>query len=243
MSLLDRDRRRLNRAMPINCDVKLGDIIQEMQEKMEDESDVPEGSITTDKFAPDAKAPFAGKADEANSVEWSSVQNKPTNYKPESHTHPIDQVEGLQAALNNKLSDVPDKSINEGKITDELLSRIDEHKFTPLSGNGNDADQLTGEGIYFNSGGYGLINAPRGNYGWMLIVSHGSSNGHPRGGQLFLDKEGFDFRGFDGESFTEWESFIIKNKVEHLEPIANPEEATVEDVANAYNTLLTALKG
>src|SRR5690625_4582482 len=116
MSLLDRDSRRLNKAMPVNCDVKLGDIIQKMQGKMEDGTDILDGSITTEKFDPNAKAPYAGKADEANSVEWSSVQNKPTNYKPESHTHPIGQVEGLQAALNNKLSDVPDKSINEGKI-------------------------------------------------------------------------------------------------------------------------------
>lgn len=35
----------------------------------------------------------------------------------------------------------------------------------------------------------------------------------------------------------------VKSKVEHLQPIADPSTATVEDVAQAYNDLLTALKG
>lgn len=35
----------------------------------------------------------------------------------------------------------------------------------------------------------------------------------------------------------------IKSKVAHLEPIADPSEATTEDVARAYNDLLAALKG
>lgn len=87
-----------------------------------------------------------------------------------------------------------------------------------------------------------MLNAPRIRYGWVLIVSHGVSNGHPRGAQLYLDSEGFDFQGFDGETFTEWETFIVKNKVQDVEPIADPSTATVEDVANTLNALLNALK-
>lgn len=150
-------------------------------------------------------------------------------------------IELLQGVVAGEGS-IADGSVTLDKLAQEVLVRIDRNKFTPLSGNSNDANALTSEGVYFNNGGYGLGNAPRNNYGWMLIVSHGSSNGHPRGGQLYLDKDGFDFRGFDGDTFGEWETFIIKNKVDHLEPIADPTTATVEDLANAYNALLAALK-
>ncbi len=84
MALLDRDRRRLNRAMPINCDIQLGDIIQEMQEKLEGGDggvEIPDGSITTDKFAIDAKAPSAAKADKVD----------------------LAGVNGLQTALDGKI--------------------------------------------------------------------------------------------------------------------------------------------
>lgn len=164
-------------------------------------------------------------------------------------------VEGSNGAINvNVISeDVIDGSITTEKLADgavsvvklanDTIARIDQYKFTPLSGSSNDANNLTNEGVYFNSGGYGLKNAPRNVYGWMLIVSHGSSNGHPQGAQLYLDSQGFDFRGFNGNTFTEWETFIIKDKVEHVELIADPTSATIEDLANAYNILVTALKG
>lgn len=202
-----------------------------------------DGSVTTNKLAPDAKAPFADTADTAKSVDWESVQSRPSTYPPDAHTHPISQVDGLQSALDGKLGEIADGSVTLAKLAQEVLSRIDYGKFSQLSGNGNDANKLTDAGIYFNSGGYGLKNAPRDRYGWMLIVSHGASNGKAQGGQLYLDVDGFDFRGFTGSTFTAWESFIIKNKVEDIQPIADPASATPEDLANAYNALLAALKG
>lgn len=129
------------------------------------------------------------------------------------------------------------------KLAQEVLSRIDQHKFTPLSGSGNNANSLTEAGIYFNSGGYGLQNAPRDNYGWMLIVSRGTSNGHHRGAQVYFDHDGFDWRGFDGDKFTPWQTCIVKHAVDNVEPISDPSSATPQDIANAYNALLTALKG
>lgn len=39
-------------------------------------------------------------------VNWDDIQGKPDEYKPEEHTHPIAQVEGLQDALDGKLSEI-----------------------------------------------------------------------------------------------------------------------------------------
>lgn len=92
MALLDRDRRRLNRAMPINCDIQLGDIIQDMQEKMEGGDggvEIPDGSVTTEKFAPEAKAPSSVKADEVDLAGVNGLQDaldgkvdKPASLQP-----------------------------------------------------------------------------------------------------------------------------------------------------------------
>src|SRR5690625_330022 len=65
--------------------------------------EIPDGTITTEKFADDAKAPFAGEADIANSVKWENVQEKPATYEPSAHTHTIEQVENLQAELDGKV--------------------------------------------------------------------------------------------------------------------------------------------
>ena len=138
---------------------------------------------------------------------------------------------------------IADKSITQEKISDALMETINSLKFTPLSGSSNSANSITEPGVYFNIGGYGLQNAPRGNYGWMLIVTRGTSNGHHKGGQIYFDLEGLEWRGFDGSTFTEWETCIVKNKLTDIEPIADPTTATVEDLANAYNALLEAMKG
>ncbi len=42
------------------------------------------GSITTEMFAPDAKAPLAGTAD---AVPWSGVKEKPSAFAPAAHQH------------------------------------------------------------------------------------------------------------------------------------------------------------
>lgn len=138
---------------------------------------------------------------------------------------------------------ITDGAITIPKLAQEVITRIDEYKFTPLSGSNNDANNLMDTGIYFNVGGYGLHNAPRNNYGWMLIVSHGVSNGHPRGAQVYFDHDGFDWRGFNGDTLTDWQTCIVKKKVDDVEAIADPSTATTADIADAYNVLLSALKG
>lgn len=75
MALSDKDAQRLNMSMPVANDVKLGDLLQGLESG---EGNIPDGSITTAKFASDAKAPEATKADSADSVDWSNVQNPPT---------------------------------------------------------------------------------------------------------------------------------------------------------------------
>lgn len=38
------------------------------------------------------------------SLAWSAITNKPSNYPPDTHTHTINQITGLQSELNNKAS-------------------------------------------------------------------------------------------------------------------------------------------
>lgn len=206
-----------------------------------------DGAVTVEKLDPQIKVPQAEK------VPWDGVQDKPEDYPPSAHTHPIAQVDGLQDALDGKLSEIADnsvttvkiadKAVTQEKLADALVSYIADGKFTRLSGSGNDANKMKSNGVYLNIGGYGLKNAPRDRYGWMLIVSCGESNGSLQGAQLYLDVDGFDYRGFKGNTFTKWETFIIKDKVADVEPIADPSTATAEAIANAYNALLAALKG
>lgn len=150
-----------------------------------------DGAVTVEKLADGLVVPLAAKANEATQITDGAVTT----------------------------AKIADKAIIQGKLADDLVSFIQSNKIRFLSGE-QDANQLTDAGVYLNNGGYTLTNAPRGNYGWMLIVSHGSSNGHPRGAQLYVDHDGLDWRGYDGSTFTEWETCIVKNKIMDTEPIA-----------------------
>ena len=95
--------------------------------------EIPDGTISTKKFADDAKAPFAGEADIANSVKWANVQEKPATYEPSAHTHPIEQVEGLQEKINEKLTASKAQAMDDSSAEDleelvvdfnTLLSRL-----------------------------------------------------------------------------------------------------------------------
>lgn len=46
----------------------------------EGDVEIPDGSVTTAKFAPDAKAPFATTADIANAIAWANVTGKPSAF-------------------------------------------------------------------------------------------------------------------------------------------------------------------
>jgi hypothetical protein len=46
----------------------------------------------------------SGYSASSGSVEWTSVQNKPSTFTPSDHTHSISDVTGLQTALDGKLS-------------------------------------------------------------------------------------------------------------------------------------------
>lgn len=97
------------------------------------EVDIPDESITTEKFANDAKAPFSDKADEAGSVSWDNIKDKPVQYNPEPHTHPISQIEGLQEKINEKLTASKAQAMDDSSAEDleelvvdfnSLLSRL-----------------------------------------------------------------------------------------------------------------------
>ncbi|OYD06098.1 hypothetical protein [Paludifilum halophilum] len=67
-------------------------------------------------------------------VSWEDVQNKPTSFPPQSHTHEISEVNNLQTELNSKLTasqaaavadsvDAPDVATLEEKMN-ELLAAL-----------------------------------------------------------------------------------------------------------------------
>lgn len=74
MALLDRDRRRLNRAMPINCDVKLGDIIKDIQTKVEEDGEIDAYT----KAETDAK--FQPKGEYATTTQLGTKADKGESY-------------------------------------------------------------------------------------------------------------------------------------------------------------------
>lgn len=76
MPLTDQDAQRLNMSSPVANDIKLGDIVQDLQSAS--------GAPTE--------------------VDWADVENKPSTFPPSAHTHPISDVTNLQTTLNGKLT-------------------------------------------------------------------------------------------------------------------------------------------
>lgn len=188
---------------------------------------------------PDTPLPISGGTPPNNSIGPDQLEDGAvTTPKIADGAVTVDKIADSSVTADK----ITDKAVTQAKLADDLVGFIQEHKITVLNGH-QDANKLVNPGVYIDAGGYGLSNAPRDNYGWMLISSLGSSNGHNRGAQLYVDYNGIDWRGLDGSKFTDWETCIVKNKITDLEPIGDTSTATPEEVATAYNALLAAMKG
>src|SRR5699024_10752011 len=188
--------------------------------------EIPDGTITTEKFADDAKAPFAGEADIANSVKWANVQEKPATYEPSAHTHSIGQVENLQAELGGKVKKEGDTmagALRFGSHTVPTPTDLSQH-------------------IDLYGGSYGISIT---SYTMNFLTSSTTDN------TKYAFHHGDDIIGLiqteitDGKSLTtkEYVDSIVPSSLADVEPIADPTTATAEDVANKVNEILTALKG
>ena len=188
--------------------------------------DIPDESITTEKLAPDAKAPYAGEADEADSVPWTGVTEKPSEYKPEAHTHQISQVDGLQADLNkkvNKAGDTMTGALRFGSRTVSTPTDLSQH-------------------IDLFGGSYGISIT---SYTMNFLTSTTTDN------TKYAFRHGNDVIGLiqakvtDAKSLTtkEYVDGVVPSSLADVEPIADPTTATAEDIANKVNEILTALKG
>lgn len=135
MAISDREARRLNYSMPVAQDIKLGDIIQTLQE-----ADGGDG-VTWDtlagkpsEFPPENHthniADVNGLQTELNtkleSVAWGDVGGKPSEFPPASHTHSIADVSGLQGELDGKLSSVTAGDVDVTAIPDATGSNVQE---------------------------------------------------------------------------------------------------------------------
>ena len=188
--------------------------------------DIPDGSITTEKLAPDAKAPYAGEADKADSVPWTGVTEKPTEYKPEAHTHPIGQVENLQGVLDGKVNKAGDTMTGALKFGTHAVA---------------DPSDLSRH-IDLYAGNYGISIT---SYTMNFITSGARNN------TKFAFHHGSDViasiqaKVTDAKSLTtkEYVDGVVSSLLADVNPIDDPSTATAEDIANKVNEILTALKG
>src|SRR5690625_4791056 len=194
--------------------------------------DIPDGSITTEKFADDAKVPFAGKADEANSVEWSSVQDKPDVYAPEQHTHPIEQVQDLQQKLDDKLSKTGG-TVTGGVQLDNGLTFGDVSVNSPTDLSKHIKLHSDEWGISIEKGKFNFVTDDyKNNYGFNFY--HGTTK------IASIHKSITDSKSLTTKEYVDG---VVSNLLADVNPIADPSTATTEDIANKVNEILTALKG
>lgn len=78
MALTENEVKRINVSMPVANDLKIGDLLKQLE-------DSTGGEVT---------------------VTWADIQNKPSEFTPSAHTHEITEVNGLQADLDSKLESV-----------------------------------------------------------------------------------------------------------------------------------------
>ncbi|AEV51968.1 hypothetical protein A6I89_01890 [Prescottella equi] len=73
-----------------------------------------QGGLTAEQFAHIAATVTAKVVEELGgqpgTVTWEAVQEKPTAFPPETHEHPIDEIDGLRTSLDGLASDVANRS-------------------------------------------------------------------------------------------------------------------------------------
>lgn len=73
-----------------------------------------QGGLTAEQFAHIVATVTAKVVEELGgepgSVTWDAVQDKPDTFPPETHEHPIDQIDGLRTSLDSLASDVANRS-------------------------------------------------------------------------------------------------------------------------------------
>ena len=69
-----------------------------------------------------------GEGGEGGPVSWTQVRNKPTTFPPSSHTHPLGDVNGLQAALDAKVGNT------DPRLSDARDPKAHTHSWASLTG-------------------------------------------------------------------------------------------------------------
>lgn len=64
----------------------------------------------------------------------------------------------------------PDGSVTQAKLAQSVIDLIAQNKIQVVSGQWH-ANNMWDSAIYIGNGGYGLHDAPRDRYGWVLISS------------------------------------------------------------------------
>ncbi|MBU5266291.1 hypothetical protein [Virgibacillus proomii] len=104
MALTENEVKRINVSMPVANDLKIGDILKQLQESTG-------GEVT---------------------VTWADVKNKPSEFAPSAHTHVIADVKDLQAGLDSKLESV--KIDDVAGLQAELNSKLESVAVADVSG-------------------------------------------------------------------------------------------------------------
>lgn len=240
-----------------------------------------DNAVTTEKLSSDAKAPFSGHADEAGAVDWQNVSNKPGEFPPDAHTHPIAQVDGLQDALSEYVKKSGDTLTGPIIFSDpNNRSKIILTKYPDGTGHNNAPTTLDLNSVYLHLGGTEYASNSYRLIGFGYRKSEDQSHASVVAGSQEIDTTGADMGDFiigtrnstsdvapdvifrvthDGQIVAEKGDYtpasdkalankkyvdgVVTSKLAEIDPIADPANATAEDIANAFNSLLAALKG
>lgn len=107
--------------------------IEALIDELDNKSDVGHSHQITDveglmQALEDASYSGGGDGGDGGPVSWTQVRNKPTTFPPSSHTHPLGDVSGLQAALDAKVGNT------DPRLSDARDPKAHTHSWASLTG-------------------------------------------------------------------------------------------------------------
>lgn len=112
---------------------------------------IADGAVTSEKLAQEVSDLITAQG---QSAEWAQVSGKPDEYKPEDHTHPIAQVDGLQAGLDQRVSKAGDTMTGPIVFADpNNRSKLILTKYPDGTGHSNAPTTFDLNSVYLHLGG------------------------------------------------------------------------------------------
>lgn len=149
---------------------------------------------------------------------------------------------------------IADEAVTDKKLSPDIMTKINRALPIYVKERSTDPNTFLDEGLYTANGTRGQVagNMPTTSSAWTIWVTETDpSNGYIC--QHYVSDHGVYYRFSEGGKkwSDDWVPVIIdgygpvmkSGELSEINPIADPSAATTEDIANAYNELLAALKG